>query len=308
MQCAVLLLLLLSHARLASLICCCFSLEHSRQQWWKASPGPLLALLLLLSFFLPLGGFQRQLHLESLRTSHCLVSRKISTCGTWPAEQGRWLQASMTSSVVGDGSLCSCFQNCSFLLAFDPCAIDIAFLGLQKPLHSWNGPKDGLPCWNASLPTRQTTKDFRILLPSSIQRVDPTNQLRTNAHVLSFLLRAENRQYDCLPSEDNRRLGGESFLKYLSKSELDIQVLLDVGAQMLDLSNQDVARTWLSHHSPARGEASCLQEQGVEAATFFEDSDELTVLERDGSTTSLNSSPYREKLDRCLVHLDDAHT
>ncbi|KAI0069769.1 hypothetical protein K474DRAFT_1777156 [Panus rudis PR-1116 ss-1] len=46
----------------------------------------------------------------------------------------------------------------------------------------------------------------------------------------------------------------------------------------------------------------------VSAAVFFDDTDELTVMLRDGFTEPFVSSPFREQMHQCLVYLDDAHT
>jgi hypothetical protein len=76
----------------------------------------------------------------------------------------------------------------------------------------------------------------------------------------------------------------------------EVRVLLDVGAQMLELQNLDLAKAWLklSPHTLA--------------AIYFNDDDELAVVTRDGTTQLLLSSPFAQQLDQCVVYLDDAHT
>jgi hypothetical protein len=76
----------------------------------------------------------------------------------------------------------------------------------------------------------------------------------------------------------------------------DIRVLLDVGAQMLDLQNRELAKAWLELDTSA------------DAAVYFNDKDELTVLTKDGIVEAFISSSYRQQLDKCVVYLDDAHT
>jgi hypothetical protein len=51
-----------------------------------------------------------------------------------------------------------------------------------------------------------------------------------------------------------------------------VQVILDVGAQNLELSNLEVARKWLE----------LLRQHDREAVIFFNDSDELSVIDRKG--------------------------
>jgi hypothetical protein len=76
------------------------------------------------------------------------------------------------------------------------------------------------------------------------------------------------------------------------------RVLLDAGAQVLELGNEDVAWAWLK---------LCPQET-VLAAVFFDLSGELSVLSRDGSIKRLPDSSFVDQLDRCVIYLDQAHT
>ena len=45
-----------------------------------------------------------------------------------------------------------------------------------------------------------------------------------------------------------------------------------------------------------------------QAVVFFDDSDELSVLDRKGNVESFQTSPFARQLDLCLVFLDEAHT
>lgn len=85
----------------------------------------------------------------------------------------------------------------------------------------------------------------------------------------------------------------------LIAGQKDVRAFLDVGAQMLDLSNEEVARRWLSRRDDT---------EEVQAAIFFNVNDELIVVRRNGDLEPLQSSPYRGRLTNCLVYLDDAHT
>ena len=76
----------------------------------------------------------------------------------------------------------------------------------------------------------------------------------------------------------------------------EIRVLLDVGAQILDFSNRQVAKAWLDIVRVASG------------VIYFNENDELTVLRRDGITQLLSSSPLSQQLDCCIAYLDHAHT
>lgn len=74
--------------------------------------------------------------------------------------------------------------------------------------------------------------------------MDPVQQEGTNARVLNYMLRPENQHYSCLRVKGGARMTGARFLEKLA-SQTDIRLLLDVGAQMLDMSNVEVARAWL---------------------------------------------------------------
>ena len=86
------------------------------------------------------------------------------------------------------------------------------------------------------------------------------------------------------------------FLRVLVAQKPEISVLLDVGAQMLDLRNHELAEAWLDVNLD------------VSAAIYFNEDDELMVRTRDGSAQQLRTSPFAQQLDRCVVYLDDAHT
>jgi hypothetical protein len=140
------------------------------------------------------------------------------------------------------------------------------------------------------------TNDNRYLLPSSIEQADPVKQLSTNALVLTYLLQPENNHYLCMQSGDGGPLTTRNFLKLLVEQTPKVRVLLDVGAQMLELQNKELARCWLELRSD------------IEAAVYFNDQDELVVLPQNGMPSPLYSSPFAQHLDKCIVYLDDGHT
>lgn len=141
------------------------------------------------------------------------------------------------------------------------------------------------------------TNDNRYLLPTSIRQRDRPDQQSTNAKVLAYLLRSENNYYKCARNPHNgNSLTAQEFLDLLVQERPEIEVLLDVGAQMLELRNEQLVRYWLS---------LCPNFLG---AVYFSDSDELMVLNRRGNVEPLLLSPLKYQLDRCLVYLDQAHT
>ncbi|KAK7442560.1 hypothetical protein VKT23_016158 [Stygiomarasmius scandens] len=140
------------------------------------------------------------------------------------------------------------------------------------------------------------TKDSQWLLPSTISQYDPVGQEGTNAKVISYLLQPENRHYECAKGPNNENLMAKDFLEFLVRQPLEIRVLLDVGAQILDLANEDVAKKWLD------------LKQDASAAVFFDEKDCLMVIDRQGNVEPLISSQYKAQLGKCLIYLDDAHT
>ncbi|PBL01428.1 hypothetical protein ARMGADRAFT_1059170 [Armillaria gallica] len=141
------------------------------------------------------------------------------------------------------------------------------------------------------------TNDNQYLLPTSIQQCDPLNQQSTNAKVLTYLLQPENNHYTCLHNFQNGNSPTvQEFLGLLVQEQPEVRVLLDVEAQMLELRNKQLVKHWLSLRPD------------LSAAVYFSESDELMVLDQRGSTEPLLLSPFKYRLDKCLVYLDQAHT
>ncbi|KAH7922509.1 hypothetical protein BV22DRAFT_1131369 [Leucogyrophana mollusca] len=140
------------------------------------------------------------------------------------------------------------------------------------------------------------TNDNRYLLPTSITQRDPEHQLCTNARVLAYLLRSENNYYQCTANPNGQQLTTDDFLKRLGDQTPEIRILLDVGAQMLELQNKELVARWLTLKPSAQ------------AAIYFNEHDQLTVLSQDGSVEPFVSSQFAYRLGQCLLYLDDAHT
>jgi hypothetical protein len=99
----------------------------------------------------------------------------------------------------------------------------------------------------------------------------------------------------CASNANREPLPGKEFVKLINKQP-QIRVLLDIGAQMLDLQNKELVQYWLDINQMAK------------AGIYFDDDDQLMVISRDGTIESFRSSPYREQTGNCIVYLDDAHT
>jgi hypothetical protein len=140
------------------------------------------------------------------------------------------------------------------------------------------------------------TNDSRVTLPHSIQQQDLDELLHTNAMVLDLILRKENETYIRGAGETSKKLSVEELLSVISKQTPIINVLIDVGAQVLEATNLQLAQQWLCCRSDAK------------AAVYFDDRDEAMVLDRSGAATPLRISPLAGKLDDCLFYIDEVHT
>jgi hypothetical protein len=139
------------------------------------------------------------------------------------------------------------------------------------------------------------TNDSRQLLPLGVHYLDSEKQNHTNALVLAYLLQDENSVKLLAPQTDAERL-----LEIIDTMELPTRVILDAGAQILELSNFQVAETWLRISNSNGIKAK--------AAIFFNDNEELSVLDHNGCVELLQISPFSKHLEECLVYLDQAHT
>ncbi|KAF3771137.1 hypothetical protein M406DRAFT_225273, partial [Cryphonectria parasitica EP155] len=155
------------------------------------------------------------------------------------------------------------------------------------------------------------TIDSAPVLPLQMHYLDLPDQEGTNAQVLNYLLGPENKVLLLSPpaeSSDLEACGGsqptsdaETLLTAVT-GQMDscLRVILDVGAQIIELTNLEVARNWLSKVHE--------QDQSVQAAIYFDDNDEMMVLNNMDITEAFWTSPYVDQLDTCLVFLDEAHT
>jgi Protein of unknown function (DUF3638)/Protein of unknown function (DUF3645) len=138
------------------------------------------------------------------------------------------------------------------------------------------------------------TNDGRFLLPTTITQIDRDAQLHTNAKVISCIVDKSVSSVECHPNFT----GSKDLLKIIHDLPSRPTVILDVGAQILDLSNMELAKTWLEmpHHPK------------IKAAVFFDEHNNLLVRTLDGFILPLIDSPYSNGLDQCLIYLDEAHT
>lgn len=142
------------------------------------------------------------------------------------------------------------------------------------------------------------TNDNRFLLPLSITQQDLPNLQHTSGKVLDYVVRKENLRYLCAKDLAGRQLSTEALLLRITEAEPNVRVLIDVGAQVLDMPNMTLVRTWMGMISDA----------DVDAGIFFDKDDSVMVLTRDNKLETLTASSFQSRMDRCLVYLDEVHT
>lgn len=160
--------------------------------------------------------------------------------------------------------------------------------------HGWDlGCQKMLPLTGFS-----GTNDTRYLLPHTVTQLDIPDQQHTNALNLEKILSPEN--HVCLLT----KLGIQGvpravdIIATVVAMDPEARVILDVGAQIIELKNREVASTWLSR----------VGSEQVQAAVFFDENGHLAVMDRQGDTVLLKNSPFATQLDRCLIFLDEENT
>ncbi|KXH26599.1 hypothetical protein CSIM01_02900 [Colletotrichum simmondsii] len=144
------------------------------------------------------------------------------------------------------------------------------------------------------------TNDSRAFLPLSVKQLDLPDQKHTNALVLEYLLQNEN-SVAMIPASDKNtfKSGAETLLQMVVRLEPPARVILDVGAQILELDNLGVAKKWLEMTE---------DNETTQAVIFCDDHDNICAVDRKGRVESLQTSPFATQTDVCLVFLDEAHT
>ena len=136
------------------------------------------------------------------------------------------------------------------------------------------------------------TNDNRTMLPLTIEQADLPTLSHTNAQVLTHLLQRRNRRY-VVAARDGRRLTETDLLKELQVR--GIRILIDAGAQILEMDNLQLVKEWLGVDAEAP------------AAIYFDAENKPMVHYRFGHIIPLSASPFIDDLTDCLVYLDQAH-
>ena len=138
------------------------------------------------------------------------------------------------------------------------------------------------------------TNDNRAMLPLTIRQEDLRGLSHTNAELLTYLLQPRNRTYVRAADARGRHLSELDLLQMLCHRK--IRMLIDAGAQILEMDNLSLAKAWLKidHEAPA--------------AVYFNAENKASVVYRHGSQIPLLASPFADNLGDCLVYLDEEHT
>ncbi|KAJ2892636.1 uncharacterized protein MKZ38_009532 [Zalerion maritima] len=142
------------------------------------------------------------------------------------------------------------------------------------------------------------TNDSRNTLPTTVHHLDLGSQKHTNAKVLEYLLQDENTVELMPPRRKAHSSEAELLIDKVIHLQPPTRVILDVGAQILELDNLAMAKAWLAKAKNA----------GTQAVVFLTEDHELSVLDSKGGVESFQTSPFAKQLDKCLVFLDEAHT
>lgn len=166
---------------------------------------------------------------------------------------------------------------------------DIPLYQLQKSQSSEraDGPRTPLTTGFSG------TNDNRYLLPLTIEQHDLGSLAHTNADVLTYLLQPRNRGY-VLAARNGERFS-EEMLLYKVK-ELGIRVLIDAGAQILEMDNLTLVKNWMRVDTKAK------------AALYFNADNKPFIVYRSGKQVPLLASSFADDLRECVVYLDEAHT
>lgn len=188
-------------------------------------------------------------------------------------------------------------------LRYSKKAIDYFLSRIVLPKEMREFPKLSASGWDIgrrkSHPTAgfSGTKDTQIFLPIDMKQIHLPDQAHTDAMVLNNMVAPGNEVVLLSELGHTGPCVGGQLLDVVVGMRPDVKVILDVGAQILEMTNQQIARTWLDM-TEGRGQ--------TEAAVFCDEDDEFLVLDRQGHVEPLKTSPFARQLDLCLVFMDQA--
>ncbi|KAJ4252346.1 hypothetical protein NW762_010944 [Fusarium torreyae] len=139
------------------------------------------------------------------------------------------------------------------------------------------------------------TNDNKKILPRTIRQNDLPTLIQTNAEVLVHLLEPRNQKCFQAIDRNGRHLNEIGILELLRNN--GINILIDAGAQILEMENHQLAAAWLDVYHEAQG------------AVYFDNNSRIMVRARfQKSPVPLLASPFADNLKECVVYIDEAHT
>lgn len=136
------------------------------------------------------------------------------------------------------------------------------------------------------------TNDNKSLLPLTISQ-DSALSPHTNAEVLSYLLQKRNRGYQ-QAADYGKRCTENGLLKKLVA--MNCSVLIDAGAFILEMGNEELVRAWLDAHPCAK------------AAVYFKQGRPWVCYKGSSKNLPLVATPWSESINtEVLVFFDEAH-
>ena len=222
----------------------------------------------------------------------------ISRCSTLPSYLRDWSAVNLEDEQQCDNELFPALRYCKkvadYFLAYVVFPKEGKEFDEKLSTSGWDVPaKVGGPHLTTGF---SGTNDNRFLLPLSITQQDLPNLQHTSGKVLDYVVRKENLRYLCAKDSAGRQVSTEALLQRITEAEPHVRVLIDVGAQVLDMPNMTLIRTWMAMVSD------------VDAGIFFDNDDSVMVLTRDNKLETLTASSFQSRMDRCLVYLDEVHT
>ncbi|KAI1368230.1 hypothetical protein F5Y08DRAFT_347605 [Xylaria arbuscula] len=224
----------------------------------------------------------------------------ISTCEDVPASLKQW----NTINADDKGQMEGLWQ----LLRWNRVAINYYLNHFVFPIHArqfevklqanaWDIPifsKDNTQVTRTS--GFSGTNDNRWVLPLTINQRDLPGLKHTSAEVISYLLQERNRQFIVIPRPRLKESKEEGFLRDLKRE--NITVLIDMGAYISEMDNQEVARAWLEVDSEAK------------AVIYFRNDNRAWVHYRGNLKEDLPllATELADDLSGCNVFLDEGHT
>ncbi|KAF5023718.1 hypothetical protein F66182_4222 [Fusarium sp. NRRL 66182] len=193
-------------------------------------------------------------------------------------------------------------------LRFDTSVVNYFLNNFVFPIHAkqfavklqasgWDIPllSSDAPCSRNLTTGFSGTNDNKRMLPQTIRQDDLPSLVQTNAEVLSYLLEPRNQRCYQAVDSNGRHLTESGLLELLRRES--IQILIDVGAHILEMENHHLAATWLDIYPDAQG------------AVYFDADSRIMVRARfQRAPVPLLASPFADNLDQCVVYIDQAHT